>query len=56
MKSKLSELNILSDHETNLLLNYTGMDKNGFLDFKDFTRKLRPNMIWDNERGNIIGL
>jgi len=24
------------------------MDKKGFIDFKDFSAKLRPNMIWDD--------
>ena len=53
MKTRLKQLNILDDAETETLLNYADMDKKGFLNFSDFSSKLRPNMIWDNKGGEL---
>jgi Ca2+-binding EF-hand superfamily protein len=51
LKNRIKKLDILTKNETDLLLQYTNMDKKGFLDYQDFTKKLRPNMIWKGEDG-----
>ena len=51
LKTHLNKINILTEKQTDMLLKYANMDKKGFLDYKDFTKKLKPNMVWKGEDG-----
>lgn len=51
LKKKLKRMNILTEKQTDMLIEYSGMDKKGFLDYDAWTKKFRPNMVWNNDAG-----
>lgn len=54
LQKKLKQHSILNNEEIPLFLNYVDPQKQGYVDFYGFTKKLRRNMVNTNENGTQL--
>lgn len=53
MYSKIKEMNALEGEELAIFMNYIDPENKGYLDFQQFSEKIKPNMAFSDKSGNL---